>query len=219
MFVNRMGIAVSNSHEQSRPGNVAGFPGPASDETLMRRAQAGDREAFDLIVRRHKNRVYNVVFRYVGNHEDTQDIVQEVFVRAYRGRAGYREQARVTTWLHTIAANLARNRLRDQSRKGRDKGGSLDRLAEDAPAAAQTALKTEHSPRQAAEYGELEAALRACLERLPEIFRMAFVLRTYEELDYDELAEALDVPRGTVKSRLNGARGRLRDCLKASGVL
>lgn len=219
MFVNQMGIAVSNSTEQNRPANVAGFPGPAPDETLMQRAQAGDREAFNLVVRRHKDRVYNVVYRYVGSHEDAQDIAQEVFVRAYRNLDSYRHEARATTWLHSIAANLARNRLRDRGRKGRDKGASLDGLQEDAPATAQKALKAAHTPRAAAEYGELEAALHRCLEALPDMFRMAFVLRTSEELNYDEMAEALGVPRGTVKSRLNGARRRLRACLQASGVL
>lgn len=192
---------------------------PSDEAALIEQCRAGDVSAFDEIVRRHKDCVYNVVYRWLGNHEDAQDIAQEVFVRAYRGMDGFEGRAKISTWLFRIAANLARNRLRDLGRKGRNRGVSLDALEEDAPGAAQTAAAETATPRDAAMHGELERALAACLGKLPEHYRMAFVLRVREGLAYDEICDSLECPLGTLKSRLNQARALLRGCLERQGVL
>ena len=179
----------------------------------------GDADAFDELVRRYKDRVYHVIYRFVGNHEDAMDLAQEVFVRAYQGLSAFRGQAQVYTWLFSIAANVARNRLRDRGRKGRDQGISLDGLAEDAPGIATAHASTQTNPRDAASTQELNAALEDCLAALPEGFRLAFCLRTFDGMRSEEIAETLGCPPGTVKSRLNEARKRLHACVQGKGVL
>ena len=187
------------------------------DGMLVERFRAGDEAAFDALVRRNQDRVYGLLWRMLGNREDALETAQDTFVRAYRGIDGFRAEARFSTWVYGIALNLARNRLRDRSRKGRDRGVSLETLETDAPGA--MPATTADCPRAAAEQGELEAALAACLEHLPETLRGAFALRVFEGLAYDEIADAMECPRGTVKSRLNDARRRLAECLERRGVL
>lgn len=202
----------------SRPVEITNAAAESPDAALVIAFRDGDSAAFALLMHRYKDRVYNVLYRLLGNHEDAQDVVQEVFVRAYGGLNEFRGEARVYTWLYSIALNLARNRVRDLGRKGRDRGVSLDALAEEAPGAAQTASACD-TPRHAAQRRELDDALEACLGGLPEPYRAAFVLRVVDGMNYEEIAEALECPKGTVKSRLNQARGLLRACLEQRGVV
>jgi len=181
-----------------------------SDAGLVEQCQNGDSTAFDEIVRRYKDRVYNVVYRFVGNHEDALDVSQEVFVRAYRGLQGFQGSSKMYTWLYSIAANLARNRVRDGHRKGRDKGISLEGMQEAAPGVMQQKVETRETPRDEAQRNELDQILQQCLDELPDHYRIAFVLRTFEDLSYEEIADAMGCPPGTVKSRLNKARQLLR---------
>lgn len=185
----------------------------------MAECRGGDASAFDELVRRYKDRVYNVVYRFVGNHEDALDVSQEVFVRAYRGIENYRGSAKVYTWLYSIAANLARNRLRDGRRKGRNLGTSLEAMAESGAGKPALAAMAEHDPRAHAERQELDEALQQCLDALPEHYRLAFVLRTFEDLSYEEIGQTLNCPIGTVKSRINQARKRLRERLEALALV
>ncbi len=147
------------------------------------------------------------------------DVSQEVFVRAYRGIRDFKGNAQIYTWLYSIAANLARNKLRDGSRRGRNRGTSLEAFEMDAPGAAQEAAATSETPRTAAAQREMEALLQRCLDELPDHYRMAFILRTFEDLSYEEIAAAMGCPAGTVKSRLNQARKMLRDRLRELSVL
>lgn len=189
------------------------------DSVLVEECRNGDAEAFGELVRRYKDRVYGVAYRFLGNHEDAQDVAQEVFVRAYHGIQGFQGRAKVYTWLYSIAGNLARNRLRDGSRKGRNRGVSLEALADIAPGAAQRATTGGHTPEDVARGRELDEALQRCLEELPEHYRMTFVLRTFEQLSYDEIADAMGCPKGTVKSRLNQARAMLAEKLEARALI
>ena len=191
----------------------------SSDEDLAVACRGGDGSAFDELVRRYKDRVYNVVYRFVGRHEDALDVSQEVFVRAYRGIEGFRGEASVSTWLYGIAVNLARNHLRDRGRKGRNKGVSLEALAASAPDVAQAASAVLDTPRDIAQRREFDALLQRCLDELPDHYRTAFVLRTMDDLSYDAIAEVMACPPGTVKSRLNQARKLLRERLEALEVL
>lgn len=185
-----------------------------SDQGLVEECRKGDSSAFDELVRRYKDRIYCVVYRFLGNHEDAMDVSQEVFVRAYRGIREFQGKAKLYTWLYSIAANMARNRLRDGSRRGRNKGTSLEALEERAPVAA-----SGETPRSLAVDRETEALLQRCLEELPDHYRMTFVLRTFEDLSYEEIAEVMGCPPGTVKSRLNQARRMLRERLRELAVL
>ncbi|MBI4559800.1 MAG: sigma-70 family RNA polymerase sigma factor [Candidatus Hydrogenedentes bacterium] len=190
-----------------------------SDGGLVAECQKGDRTAFDELVRRYKDRIYCVVYRFLGNREDALDVSQEVFVRAYRGIKEYRGAAKVYTWLYSIAANLARNRLRDSSRKGRDQSTSLEALEESAPQVLREVVVNGGNPRESAMEAETKALLQKCLCELPDHCRMAFVLRTFEDLSYEEIANAMGCPVGTVKSRLNQARKMLFERMKELEVL
>jgi len=190
-----------------------------SDLGLVEECRKGDSSAFDELVRRYKDRVYGVVYRFLGNREEALDVSQEVFVRAYRSIHGFRGNSKVYTWLYSIAANLARNRLRDSSRMGRNRGTSLERLEEEAPGFVDAAAGSSGNPRDSAISIDLQSLLQQCLEELPEHYRLAFVLRTFEDLSYDEIAEVMGCPVGTVKSRLSQARQMLRDRLKEFAVL
>lgn len=190
-----------------------------SDLGLVEECRRGDASAFDELVRRYKDRVYSVVYRFLGDREEALDVSQEVFVRAYRGIGTFRGNSKVYTWLYSIAANLARNRLRDSGRKGRDKGTSLEALQDEAPGVADANARSRPNPRDEAIGRETEALLQQCLLELPEHNRLAFVLRTFEDLSYEEIADAMGCPVGTVKSRLNQARQMLRDRLKERAVL
>lgn len=190
-----------------------------SDADLVVGCRNGDSTAFDELVRRYKDRVYNVVYRFLGNREDALDVAQEVFIRAYGSIGAYQGRAQVFTWLYTIAANLARNRIRDSKRKGRNQGSSLEALHESAPGVAERALRSSSNPGDEAVKRELEEVLQRCLEELPEQYRMTFVLRTFDDRSYDEIAEIMECPKGTVKSRLNQARKMLHERLKELSVL
>jgi RNA polymerase sigma-70 factor (ECF subfamily) len=201
------------------PSSERRGPSAPDDAELVARAQQGDMAAFDGLVDRYKDRLYRVVYGYLGHREDALDICQEAFVRAWRGLDGFRGDAGAYTWLYRIATNAARNRLRDRSRKGRDRGASLEALSPAARLRMESDTARPDSPRDHAEERETAAALEGCLEALPEHLRMAFVLRVYDEAAYDAIGRVLECPVGTVKSRLNEARRRLRDCLKRRGVL
>lgn len=172
---------------------------------------------FEQVVAAHERQLYGVVFRFLGNHEDTLDVVQETFIRAYRGLEGFRGEAGVGTWLFRIAMNLSRNRLRDGKRKGRNQSVSLDGLIEQGVAGA--TLQSAATPRDAAMGRELEATVLGCLEELPDIYRETFLMRLEGELEYDAIAAALECPKGTVKSRLNQARKLLAQCLETHEAL
>ncbi len=189
------------------------------DVALVAECQNGNPAAFEELVRRYKDRVYNVVYRFLGNHEDAEDVALEVFMRAHQGIRGFRGSARLYTWLYSIAGNLARNKLRDSGRKGRNRGASLEELQERAPDIAQHATASTLAPDMVMQARETQELLQAALEELPEHYRLAFVLRTFDNLSYDEIAESLGCPKGTVKSRLNQARILLRDRLKELGAL
>ena len=190
-----------------------------ADFALVEDCRNGDSSAFDELVRRYKDRVYNVAYRFLGNHEDAQDVAQEVFVRAYRGIGGFKGDSKVYTWLYSIAGNLARNKLRDSKRKGRNMGISLEELERRAPGTAQALATARETPEEAARRRETEAALQACLEELPEHYRIVFVLRTFEQLSYEEIADSVGCPKGTVKSRLNHARKFLHEKLNARSII
>lgn len=190
-----------------------------SDSDLVEACLRGDETAFEELVRRYKDRLYNVVYRYLGNHEDSLEVALEVFVRAYRNLDSFQGNAQVYTWLYSIAANISRNRLRDRGRKGRNKGVSYEALVEESPSTAQQAASTSVNPSQLAEKRELDEGLKLCLDALPDNYRMVFVLRTFDSLSYGDIAESVDCPPGTVKSRLNQARKLLKDCLTRRELL
>ena len=181
---------------------------PADDETdLVRKARDGDRRAFDRLVELHLPQVWATVWRVLRHREDTEDVVQEVFITAHRALSGFRGDARFSTWLHRIAVTRALNHVERAEEKLRRASDPIDPEAVDGPRAIGT-------PLGALEAKELMRRLADCLEKLPAAWRVVLALRDAEENTYEHIAETLHVELGTVRSRLARARESLKDCVE-----
>jgi RNA polymerase sigma-70 factor (ECF subfamily) len=180
----------------------------AEDQQLISECLQGRTEAFGELVRRYQDRLYNAVFRFLESGEDAQDVVQETFLSAYQALAGFKGSSRFFTWLYRIAMNHAV----DLKRKRR----VLLRFEADQHEDTQPLDQSEFSrPQQAAEKGEESELLRQALQKLSPEHRMVLILKDIEGLRYEEMAEALEVPIGTIRSRLHRARLELREILEA----
>ncbi len=180
-----------------------------SDEDLIERFQRGDLYAFDLIVKRYKDQLLNFIYRFVGNQEEAEDIIQETFLRVYRKRKAYKRIAKFSTWIYTIAGNLARTELR--RRKRRKLFSVTDLGYEDRD----YEISDEgHSPEREVDGVMQEEIIQKAIEKLSPKFREVIVLRDVQELSYEEISKIINVPIGTVKSRVNRGRLRLQAQLK-----
>jgi len=175
---------------------------------LIRRIVGGERRLYGALVERYQRRLYYAALRLVGDPDTADDIVQEAFVRAYRHLPEYDPAYRFYTWIYRIARNRALNEIRR-----RKTWGTVSLSDETAPA-----LSADADPSRRTERSELAAALEACRETLPADQREVFDLRHAEEMTYDEIAAAAEIPAGTVMSRLHRAREKMRRCLEGKGV-
>lgn len=181
---------------------------PADDEIdLVRKARDGDRRAFDRLVELNLPQVWATVWRVLRHREDTEDVVQEVFVTAHRALSGFRGDAKLSTWLHRIAVTRALNHVERAEEKLSRASDPIDPEAVDGPRAIGT-------PLGALEAKELMRRLTDCLEKLPVAWRAVLALRDAEENTYEHIAETLHVELGTVRSRLARARTSLKDCVE-----
>jgi RNA polymerase sigma-70 factor (ECF subfamily) len=183
-----------------------------SDEELVAAFQSGDIAAFDLLVRRWDRRIQGVVFRLVGNHEEARDLSQEAFLKAYRALGTFKKESRFSSWLYQIAINATRDRLR---RRRRRTDVSLDEVEEGGEPSLRDAGP---SALELIESSDLSRAVAAAMASLPEEQREVVILKEYEELTFPEIAEALDVPLSTVKTRLYRGLGQLRVRLERQGI-
>jgi len=174
-----------------------------SDAGLVAQARQGDEAALEQLVRRHQRYVLNLAYRVLGDYAEAEDVAQEAFVRAWRGLSGFRGQARFTTWLYRIVHNLCLNRLPGLRRELLQVELLEEVLDDPAP-----------SPPDLFEARERVAFLHAELDRLPEKYRLVLTLRYLQGLSYAEIAAALDVPMGTVKTHLHRARRLLMERLR-----
>jgi RNA polymerase sigma-70 factor (ECF subfamily) len=180
-----------------------------SDEDLIERFQKGDLYAFDLIVKRYKEQLLNFVYRFVGNQEEAEDIVQETFLRVYRKRKAYKRIAKFSTWIYTIAGNLSRTELR--RRKRRKLFSVTDMGYEDRD----YEISDEgYNPENHVEGVIQEEIIHAEINNLSPKFREVIILRDVQELSYEEISKIIRVPIGTVKSRVNRGRLKLQSRLK-----
>ena len=170
------------------------------DFALMRAIQNGDMVSFNDMVERYKDRLMNVIGRMLSSTEEAEDVVQETFVRVYQHRQSFNFQHCFSTWIYTIALNLARNELRK-----RKKFKFLE-ISEMQGNEKEFAIEMKLPSR-------LPEILKAAIAELPEKYKTAFMLRDIQEFPYEEVATILSVPLGTVKSRVNRARMMLRDKL------
>jgi RNA polymerase sigma-70 factor (ECF subfamily) len=174
-----------------------------TDKELVRRVKKGDKQAFDLLFLRYQHKILNLVSRYLRDPEDVQDVTQEAFIKAFRALPRFRGDSAFYTWLYRIAINTAKNHLVARSR--RPPGTDVD--VEDAEFMDGTdALKDSESPESALARDELKAAIDAAIQDLPDDLRSAVTLREFDGLSYEQIAEIMDCPVGTVRSRIFRAR-------------
>ncbi len=185
-------------------------PSGPSDEALVRRSLDGDRWAFTEIVDRYKGPIYNVAYRMLRQREDAEDVAQEVFLHVYRALDKFDLEQRFSPWIYRIASNLCLDKLR----KNKNVTISLDApLAEDRGLYRQIPDAAEGPPELAAN-AETRREIQAAIDALPEKYRLIVILRHTRDLAYEEIAEAMDLPLGTVKTRLFRAREFLRRYLE-----
>ncbi len=189
-----------------------------ADLTLVNRCRRNDAAAFDEVVGRYKNKVYNYIYRMVGNSDDAEDLTQEVFVRMYTSLDSFRRQASLHTWLFRIAGNLCIDHFR-RSKKSRGVAYSLDEPIKDAgdggeAGGGREVADTKYEPHRLMEQVEMAEQIQQALGQLPEKLRTVLVLHDIEDLPYDEIAQIVGCPLGTVKSRLHIGMARLREELK-----
>ncbi|MDZ7289847.1 MAG: sigma-70 family RNA polymerase sigma factor [candidate division KSB1 bacterium] len=180
-----------------------------SDEELIEKFQRGNLYAYELIVKRYKDQLLNFVYRFLGSQEEAEDVVQETFLRVYRNRHAYQRVAKFSTWIYTIAGNLARTELR---RRNRRRIFSLSTMGvEDKEYEISDEI---FSPERHTNTVLSEEIIQREINRLSPKFREVIILRDIQELSYEEISKIIRVPIGTVKSRVNRARLRLQSRLK-----
>jgi len=179
-----------------------------SDEELIARFQEGDIYAFEQLVRKYKEPLLNFVYRFIGDLVEAEDIVQDTFYRVYKNKHYYKEVAKFSTWIYTIAGNLAKTELRRRRRK---KFFSIHKETQtekelDLP-------DLSNGPEVQTNTIITEKIIQKAISNLPQKFRQVIVLRDIQGFSYEEISSIIKVPLGTVKSRVNRARLRLQDDL------
>lgn len=172
------------------------------DDKLVTRAKKGDSRAFDLLVLKYQGRVAQLVSRYVSNAAEVEDVTQEAFIKAYRALPKFRGDSAFYTWLYRIAANAAKNHLVALSRRPTTDLALDDSESYEVPGR----LKDNESPDEVIMGQQLEAVISQAIDVLPLELKAALTLREFEGLSYDEIAEVLECPIGTVRSRIFRAR-------------
>ena len=174
-----------------------------TDQQLVAPAQKGDTRAFDLLVKKYQHKILGLISRYVQDHSEVQDVAQEAFIKAYRALGSFRAESAFYTWMYRIAINTAKNYL--VSRGRRPPGSDLDISA--AEIVDQSGrLSDIESPEAAIARDQLESAVFAAIEQLPDDLRTAITLREFDGLSYEDIATIMECPVGTVRSRIFRAR-------------
>lgn len=180
-----------------------------TDEDLIERFQDGDLYAFDLIVKRYKNQLMNFVYRFLGNAEEAEDLVQETFLRVYRNRRAYQKVAKFSTWIYTIAGNLAKTELRKRKRRKFFSISDLGYNEKDYDISDEA-----YNPEKDVDGRMKEEIIHREINLLSPKFRQVILLRDVQQLSYEEISQIVKIPLGTVKSRVNRGRLKLQEKLK-----
>ena len=195
----------------------AAAPSPQdTDQTLVERTVAGDQRAYELLVIKYQRRIQRLIGRMVRDVDLVEDIAQETFIRAYRALAQFRGEAQFYTWLYRIAVNTAKKALGDLKRdplvsQSALRGGGDD---EDETSAVENELTTFETPETVLAAKEIAATVNSAMEALPDELRQAITLREIEGLSYEEIAEVMNCPIGTVRSRIFRAREAISSKVK-----
>ena len=173
------------------------------DQELVRRVQRGDSAAFDLLVRKYQHRIAALIGRYIADWSECQDVAQDTFIRAYRAIGNFRGDAQFYTWLHRIAVNTAKNHL--VAHKRRPPTDDID-VGDAEQFDSGIRLRDTDTPDRELARQQMEQVVMRAVDALPEELRTAITLREVEGLSYDEIAQRMDCPIGTVRSRIFRAR-------------
>jgi RNA polymerase sigma-70 factor (ECF subfamily) len=174
-----------------------------TDQELVRRVQKGDRRAFDLLFSRYQHKIHGLVSRYVRTRDEVDDVVQEAFIKAYRALPRFRGDSAFYTWLYRISINTAKNYLVARGRRPPDV--DVD-VADAEHFEGSEPLRDSENPENSLARDELENAINQAISRLPDDLRSAVTLREFDGLSYEQIAEIMDCPVGTVRSRIFRAR-------------
>jgi RNA polymerase sigma-70 factor (ECF subfamily) len=176
-------------------------------DSLIEQCLSGDQQAWETIVRQHWRKVFNVAYKFVGKHDEAEDLTQDIFLKIFRALGTFDRRANFQTWIISISRNLCIDHYRSVRKERQTIAREVD-TGELQPAS------TERGPYHAAEHQDLRGLLRQALQTLPTTLRTAVVLRDLQELSYQEIADRLGLPEGTVKSRINRGRIELARQLK-----
>lgn len=176
---------------------------PDVDQQLVERVQKGDKRAFDLLVLKYQHKIFAVISRFIRDHAEVQDVAQDAFIKAYRALPNFRGDSAFYTWMYRIAINTAKNYLVARNRRP----PSSDLEVEDAEFySGNEAMHEMNTPESNLMRDELQVVIDTAFRELPDDLRMAVTLREIDGLSYEEIAEAMDCPIGTVRSRIFRAR-------------
>jgi len=173
---------------------------PLTPDSLIEQCLAGNQAAWDLIVRQNWRKVFNVAYKFVGKHDEAEDLTQDIFLKIFKALASFDRRANFQTWIISISRNLCIDHYRSVRKERQTIAREVD-TSDLQPAS------SDRGPYQAAEHQDLRGLLRQALQKLPLTLRTAVILRDLQELSYQEIADRLGLPEGTVKSRIN--RGRI----------
>ena len=182
-----------------------------SDIDLVKRVQKGDKKAFDPLVIKYQQRIANLISRFIRDPDEVLDVTQEAFIKAYRALPNFRGDSQFYTWLYRVAINTAKNHLATLSRRP-PQGDIEAEIAEQMDMG--TRLKEQETPERLAVEADLKAVILEAVDQLPEELKTALTLREIDGLSYDEIAEAMDCPIGTVRSRIFRAREAVDKAIK-----
>jgi len=176
---------------------------PPSDQQLVERVQAGDKRAFDLLVLKYQHKIISLVGRYVKDHHEAMDVSQEAFIKAYRALPNFRGDSQFYTWLYRIAINTAKNYLVSRSRRPPDVDVEANEYGDYGSADVMADVDT---PENLMARDQLQDKVFSTLDKLPDDLKTALTLREFEGMSYEEIAQVMDCPVGTVRSRIFRAR-------------
>ena len=183
-----------------------------SDERLIEKFRNGEVNAYNELVKRYKDRLLNFIYRFLNDIDRSEDLVQDTLIKLYTHKNSYKEVAKFSTWLYTIAANLARTELRKIKRR---KTFSVSELSNDDREYIISSDASDQSEDYLTE--NFEKKIQNALVQLPDDFKTIIILRDIQELSYDEISKIVELPLGTVKSRINRGRLKLQKLLKKKG--
>jgi len=191
------------------PGTVSQEDNAATTETvaLIRAWRNGDMQAFNRLVTLYQVRIYNLALNYVKSSEEAKDLAQDIFITVYRSLPNLRDETKFSAWLHQLALNHCRNRYRKLRRRGYFNSDSVDDCFG-------PELASPDNPSRELEQKERDRLVRATIAAMPEAEKEIIMLRDLQELSYEEISEALELPLGTVKSKLNRARNTFKNRIK-----